>query len=405
MPRSLVLLTTLLPLLTPPSLAQEVTTLTSPVGTDDLFGQASALDGDHLLVGAPWGRSWALDGRAHLFRFSGDAAPEHVATLDAPGAGRPDRFGWSLALDGGLAVVGAPAEGRRRGAVYVFESPSGDPEDLALAQRLVPPTPRVGWFGFSVALDAPGDRLAVGAPRTRFPWGGTVYVYDREAPGTPWTLEQVIDEGFTAANWAPNFGWAVELEDDLLAVSSYYAAGFSGEGGFVHLYDRGAGSGSWELGQRLRSETHFQGRDFSRRLFLEGGRLFLDDDGIVLFTSPTGRARDFAPEVRLSDEPTRDFAATRDSVVSLMLDDSGRWLRGRREGPHGWEETFALPVPQGGDGVLHVGVGAERWFLGRLPFLTSRGRLELGPFPALRADASAPPPSSGRVEERRPGAF
>src|SRR5258705_330072 len=133
----------------------------------------------------------------------------HEAQL-TPSDGLPgDSFGWSVAISGDTAVVGAqlndtPA-GVNAGAAYVFvhsgttwtEQQELLPSDGAADDR----------FGYSVSLDA--NTAAVGAPLV-LSGRGAAYVFVRT--GTAWTQQQKL----LASDGAPNdfFGTSLSLSAD-----------------------------------------------------------------------------------------------------------------------------------------------------------------------------------------------
>ena len=85
----------------------------------DRFGASLALSGNELLIGAPG----ALEGRGTVHRFVRDSQPapwRSVGELPAVGAGPGSGLGAAVALDGNVAVAGAPgaAFGRGQAAVY-----------------------------------------------------------------------------------------------------------------------------------------------------------------------------------------------------------------------------------------------------------------------------------------------
>jgi len=90
----------------------------------DYFGQNVAADADRVLVGAMFDEDPNGDRAGSAYQFDrGDwAAPTKLVADDG---GESDYFGWSAALDGGTAVVGAPQRegpnGSVDGAAYVFE--------------------------------------------------------------------------------------------------------------------------------------------------------------------------------------------------------------------------------------------------------------------------------------------
>lgn len=160
--------------------------LTAPGGQPgDACGRSVAVSGGTILVGAP-----GDDERGE------NAGAAHVFVRDASGTWRlqqkllphevrdGDFFGWSVALDGDFAVVGAPGDDRNtsgapdaasadRGAVYAFRC-IGD--SWQAAKRLQPPGVAAGGaFGASVAIGR--GHVLVGAiygKRVANKWGGLI---------------------------------------------------------------------------------------------------------------------------------------------------------------------------------------------------------------------------------------
>lgn len=92
----------------------------------DYFGQTLAVEGNHMIVGAPNDfrpNFINAGGYVYYFRYNGAQWIE-VAKLALPNAETDDRFGWSVDIDGDWAIVGAP--GRTpvttfEGEAYVFD--------------------------------------------------------------------------------------------------------------------------------------------------------------------------------------------------------------------------------------------------------------------------------------------
>jgi hypothetical protein len=82
----------------------------------DDFGQSVALYGSTAVAGAP---AAAQTGAAYVFVRSGTAW-KHRAKLIASDAAAFDKVGWSVALYGSTALVGAPFKNSYTGAAYVF---------------------------------------------------------------------------------------------------------------------------------------------------------------------------------------------------------------------------------------------------------------------------------------------
>ena len=140
----------------------------SDVTPSGLFGWSVSLDGDLLLVGAPGTTDLgAQSGAAYLFqRNTGgqdqwDLLRKLVPIGVTPGA----RFGTSVLLRDGRALVGAPSDivnGIALGALYVFEEDAGGTGNWGFVQRVFAPNGSSGMhFGEAFSL---GDLLVVGAP-------------------------------------------------------------------------------------------------------------------------------------------------------------------------------------------------------------------------------------------------
>ncbi|MFI5297768.1 MAG: hypothetical protein ACHREM_06675 [Polyangiales bacterium] len=155
----------------------------------DLFGYSVALQGGTALVGAPGD---ATPGAAYVFAQSGSPWTAS-ATLTPLGAAANSGFGWSVALDGDTAIVGAPYDGTS-GAAYVFVQ-SGSTWTQQARLSVV----TAGQLGLSVALSA--GTAVVGADEDSSNFAGAAYVFT--LTGGAWAQtamlqasDTVIDDGF-----------------------------------------------------------------------------------------------------------------------------------------------------------------------------------------------------------------
>lgn len=82
------------------------------------FGDALAISGDDLLIGAKQEREGA--GVVYVYARTGAGAFAPAGELAPREPKKGAWFGASIALDGGSALVGAPLEDDRAGAVYLF---------------------------------------------------------------------------------------------------------------------------------------------------------------------------------------------------------------------------------------------------------------------------------------------
>jgi len=131
----------------------------------DFFGASVALSGDTALVGA-WADNIAVsdEGSAYVFvkPVGGWATGTETAKLTASDGAAGDYFGWSVALSGDTALAGAISDDSAKGSAYVFVKPGGGWVTGTETARLTASDGAAGdSFGWSVALS--GDTALVGA--------------------------------------------------------------------------------------------------------------------------------------------------------------------------------------------------------------------------------------------------
>lgn len=104
---------------------QKILGSTGGAGFASGFGFSVALDGDSLVIGAPWDDVGGLDfGAAYTFRFDGSKWNHEQVLLPGSGdGGQNDGFGKSVAVDAGRVVIGANGDddrGQDSGSAFVF---------------------------------------------------------------------------------------------------------------------------------------------------------------------------------------------------------------------------------------------------------------------------------------------
>ncbi|QDU66067.1 FG-GAP repeat protein [Engelhardtia mirabilis] len=195
----------------------------APVVVDHGFGRVVAITPTRVLVArpldsVPGGACGAVD----VFDALTGAPLQTLLPDDPGGLGALGQFGSAMAVDGELVVIGAPRDGSQgvaeAGAAYVF--------DLTTGQRLTklfPPAPGAGdRFGTSVAIE--GGLVAVGAPLADvvFPDTGRAWTFDA-ATGAP--LAELIRPGADAGE---EFGTAVGITAGVALVGAPKAYGYRG---------------------------------------------------------------------------------------------------------------------------------------------------------------------------------
>jgi len=160
-----------------PASATLIAKLLPPDGAEnEFFGLSVAIDRDIAIVGAPGDGDRGVDsGAAYLFDAT-TGRPLHK--LVAEDGGEHDFFGAAVAIDGDTIIVGARDDdenGESSGSAYLFDVITG----RQIAKLLPQDGGRAHWFGWSVALR--GDTAMIGAPKAANGQGvhaGAVYVFD-----------------------------------------------------------------------------------------------------------------------------------------------------------------------------------------------------------------------------------
>ena len=145
----------------------------------DNLGRSVAVSGRTALVGVPMASSYI--GKVMVLADTGGGWAKQTEFASGDSAGG-DLFGWSVALDGSRAVIGAmhkPTGGMTRaGEAYVF---AGSGASWAQQAEVDPPTATImAQFGYAVALE--GDTMLVGEPSQSNHYAGKAYAYGLSQP-------------------------------------------------------------------------------------------------------------------------------------------------------------------------------------------------------------------------------
>ncbi len=244
---------------------------------DDWFGSSVSLssDGTKLAVGA-YGdddRGWDR-GAVYLYTIVtyGVAGATWGSTVTQMVKLSSSRASVSLSADGTKLAVGAPHDGGRRGAVYLYTvGGSGATWGNTVTQAaklfhgasLSSGTVSLGqfsYFGSGVSLSGDGTKLAVGAYGDGVGGakrGGAVYLYTVGGSGATWgsTVTQAVklshgatlSSGTVSLDDNDNFGSSVSLSTDgmKLAVGATGDDDGGSNRGAVYLYTVGGSGATW----------------------------------------------------------------------------------------------------------------------------------------------------------------
>ncbi len=185
------------------------------------FGTSVDIDGDYGVVGA-WGAGPGGLGQAYVyFRSSGGWGLQQALI---PSGGSPATFGEAIAISGDTVVVGAPLAGgsNQPGAAYVFVR-SGTSWTQQAILTGGPFQQNFGGFGTDVAID--GNTILVGAPfyqAATATLGGQCFAFTRT--GTTWGNQtQIIASTFQTG---AEFGDSVALRGGTAIIgAAHYNSG------------------------------------------------------------------------------------------------------------------------------------------------------------------------------------
>jgi hypothetical protein len=189
----------------------------------DEFGNTVAVSGNTAIIGAPYKN--AYQGAAYVFTCSGTpCAWTQQQELTASDGARGDVFGYSVAVSGNTAIIGAIGNNSPRGGAYVFTC-SGSPCSWTQQQKLTASDGASGdVFGTRVAVS--GNTVVIGAPGKTIgnnSLQGAAYVFTCSGSPCTWTQQQEL----TAADGASRdqFGTRVAVSGNTIIIGNNSSQG------------------------------------------------------------------------------------------------------------------------------------------------------------------------------------
>ena len=253
----------------------QVAKLTASDGVaGDQFGAAVSMNGDSVVVGAPGADvAGAADrGAAYVFRNSTGNTWVEQSKLTASDGAVADHFGASVAMRSSRALIGAPAHAAGAGAAYLFRNTGSWSQAAVFAAG----EPGAIGYGTSVALSGTiaGDWAFVGAPdalNSGLPCGAA-FVYQR-ATDLSWPSAARITPSDAAAG--DRFGAALAASDDrLVGGAPLDTVRGVASAGSATVYRR-MGTGVWQEGSKLAASTGSVLGGFANALAIAGERVMV----------------------------------------------------------------------------------------------------------------------------------
>ncbi len=234
----------------------------SDAETSDNFGSSVALSGDTAVVGAAGKDSF--DGAAYVFTRTGDTWTQQ-AKLTAGDVGDGDRFGISVSVSGDTVAVGADRhdtapQTQDSGAVYVFQR-TGDVWNQQ-AKLTAADGAQSDRFGFSAAVD--GDTAVVGAHRADND-AGAAYVFTRA--GAAWTQQAKLTASDAAAN--DRFAFSVSLSGDTALIGAYRDNDNGSDSGSAYVFTR-TGAAWTQQAKLIATDEGIQDDEFGYSVSVSG---------------------------------------------------------------------------------------------------------------------------------------
>ena len=237
---------------------------------NDYFGFSVAISGEYAVVGA-YGDDdgGSAAGAAYVF-YKNQGGEDNWGQVAKLMSGVYGYFGTTVAIDGRRLAVGAGWENSRRGAAYVFDmDEGGDWYQVArLAASDGASNDELGYYGLAVS----GDYVVAGA---RYANGGTTlsgaaYIFhqDQGGPGN-WGQVKKLTPPSPAGNGL--FGWSVSMSGGLVAVGGQKDSTVAYNVGAAHVYfkDQG-GTGNWGLADSIAGSDAASGDLFGYAVALDG---------------------------------------------------------------------------------------------------------------------------------------
>ena len=218
----------------------------SDAQSNDYFGYSVAISGNVAIVGAVLEDSGGDGaGAAYVFQRSGGSWTQ-AAKLTASDAQSDDVFGTSVAISGDIAIAGATEEGSS-GAVYIFQGSGSSWTQVAKLTA----SDTYNYFGCSIAIS--GDVAIIGAYGGP---GGAAYIF--QGSGGSWTQRAMLIA--SDAQFSDAFGTSVAISGDIAIVGDNNEDSGGDGAGAAYVF-QGSG-GSWTQVAKLTASDAQSNDDF-----------------------------------------------------------------------------------------------------------------------------------------------
>ena len=225
--------------------SQKQKIVASDKGAGDQFGRGVAISGNYAIVGAVKEDPDDINaaGAAYIFeRTSGNWSQKQKIVASDSGSG--DEFGISVAIDGSYAIIGAHQEDHdasgntykaASGSAYIFEIDTSG--NWSEKQKIVASDRgESDNFGYSVAID--GSYAIIGA-HYEYPGdtvnAGAAYIFERDTSGNWSEIQKIVASDRESSDY---FGTSVAISGNYVIVGAYGEdPGDTGNAGAAYIFE------------------------------------------------------------------------------------------------------------------------------------------------------------------------
>ncbi|QDU65384.1 FG-GAP repeat protein [Engelhardtia mirabilis] len=233
------------------------------------FGFAVAIDGDVAMVGAHDDSS-VLSGAGSVYVYTRQPDQTWLETdkLAASDATVFAQFGHSVAIDGDFAVIGAPTAKSpfgTSGAGYVFQRQMDD-SWLQVAKLFDSDAPSGVELGFDASIS--GTRVVLGAHKQgdTAPVAGAAHVFERQNDGSWPRVAKLLASDGAAIDY---FGYSVSVSGDNIVCGAWQDDDFGTGTGSAYVFERQPDTSWTEVAKLLPPVVQSNGH-FGQSVWVDG---------------------------------------------------------------------------------------------------------------------------------------
>ena len=271
------------------------TTLSRPTNlaynSNEDFGYSVAISGNTAVVGARYDArsSASYSGAAYVFATEDDWATTSVDKLKASSVYSYAHFGRAVSIsdDESTIIVGAPNESSARGAVYLYDrrdnGPGVDDDTWFFTRRLTGSTSD-NYLGESVDID--DEYAVVGAPQYDSPTdSGSVFVLSKASNWNTFATLNASDEYFY-----DEYGYSVSIDGDVIVVGSRFEDINGTSSGSAYIYTPGTHSWANPTERKITSQHPGSYNEFGTAVSVSGSSIIVGAPGHDHGASNSGAA-------------------------------------------------------------------------------------------------------------------